>query len=182
MQLTRTEPKSDADHGLGNVGVPPVVSNEASPAHHPSEASLHDPAAGQDMEAAPRWRQRGRPGSVVLWPQAPQSASGDHTGLVAGGNAAASSVICRRHKRSRRETHSSSPYRRWWAAAGSMFQRFRMETASSNRPPIRRPNSETPGSPARRGPMRLEFRFSCLAPWLCVHGSGRLRDAGPASL
>ena len=42
--------EGDVDHCLGDVEALLVVSHEASPAHHPSEGSLHNPTTGQEME------------------------------------------------------------------------------------------------------------------------------------
>lgn len=40
----------DVDHGDGHVDATLVVTHEASPADHPTEAALDDPTAGQDLE------------------------------------------------------------------------------------------------------------------------------------
>lgn len=42
--------EGDVDHCLGDVEALLVISHQASPAHYPSEGSLHNPTTGQDVE------------------------------------------------------------------------------------------------------------------------------------
>jgi hypothetical protein len=43
------------DHGFGNVTAALVVADQAAPAGHPAEGSLHDPTARQNLKALLAW-------------------------------------------------------------------------------------------------------------------------------